>query len=163
MVATLNRVATEEQDLHRHLFGRDRLAPPKALRDGLAGLQAGCCFYCHRPSTGHRRPTISSPGSAAASMLWRTLCWPTANATATNATCCQRLRWSTPGRAATANTKAPWPASPPVCGWDSDPAGTLAVARSICRHLPTGLAPFWHGTGLVDITHARPGIIIEIT
>ena len=23
-----------------------------------------------------------------------------------------------------------------VCGWDSDPAGTLAVARSIYRHLP---------------------------
>jgi hypothetical protein len=49
-----------------------------------------------------------------------------------------------------------------VCGWDSDPDGTLAVARSIYRHLPAGLAPFWSGAGHVDITHARPGIVIEI-
>ena len=34
-----------------------------------------------------------------------------------------------------------------LCGWDSDPEGTLAVARSIYRHLPAGLAPFWSGTG----------------
>ena len=49
MVATLNHVATEEQDLHRHLFGRDRLAPPRTLREGLASLQAGRCFYCGTP------------------------------------------------------------------------------------------------------------------
>jgi hypothetical protein len=49
-----------------------------------------------------------------------------------------------------------------VCGWDSDRDGTLAVACSIYRHLPAGLAPFWSGTGLVDITHGRPGIVIEI-
>jgi 5-methylcytosine-specific restriction endonuclease McrA len=54
MVATLNRVATEEQDLHRHLFGRDRLVAPKALREGLASLQARCCFYCGMPF--HRAP-----------------------------------------------------------------------------------------------------------
>lgn len=47
-----------------------------------------------------------------------------------------------------------------VCGWDSDPAGTLAVARSIYRHVPAGLAPFWHRAR--DVTHARPGIVIEI-
>jgi len=49
-----------------------------------------------------------------------------------------------------------------VCGWESDPEGTLAVARSIYRHLPAGPAPFWRGTGQVDITHGRPGIVIEI-
>ena len=54
MVATINHVATEEQELHRHLFGRDRPAPPKALREGLASLQAGRCFYCHTPF--HRTP-----------------------------------------------------------------------------------------------------------
>jgi hypothetical protein len=42
------------------------------------------------------------------------------------------------------------------------PKGTLAVARSIDRHLPAGLAPFWSGAEHVDITHARPGIVIEI-
>jgi hypothetical protein len=41
-------------------------------------------------------------------------------------------------------------------------SATLAVARSIYRHLSAGLAPFWSGTGHVDITHARPGILIEI-
>jgi hypothetical protein len=40
--------------------------------------------------------------------------------------------------------------------------GHLAVARSIYHHLPAGPAPFWSGTGQVDITHARPGIVIEI-
>jgi hypothetical protein len=49
MVATINKVATEEQDLHRHLFGRDRLTPPKALREGLTELQASRCFYYRRP------------------------------------------------------------------------------------------------------------------
>jgi hypothetical protein len=38
----------------------------------------------------------------------------------------------------------------------------LAVARTIYRHLPAGLALFWSGAGHVDITHARPGIVIEI-
>ena len=38
MVAEINQVATVELDLHRHLFGADRL-PPKALRDGIAALQ----------------------------------------------------------------------------------------------------------------------------
>jgi hypothetical protein len=49
-----------------------------------------------------------------------------------------------------------------VCDWDSDPEGTPAVARSIYRQMPTGLALFWSGAGHVDITHARPGIVIEI-
>lgn len=47
------------------------------------------------------------------------------------------------------------------CGWDSEPEGTLAVARSIYRHLPAGLAPFWRGTGHADITHVSPGIVIR--
>lgn len=35
-----------EPDLHRHLFGSDRLLPPKLLRDGIAALQGHQCFYC---------------------------------------------------------------------------------------------------------------------
>jgi hypothetical protein len=41
MVAELNKVATVELDLHRHLFGSDRVIPPKPLRDGIAALQDG--------------------------------------------------------------------------------------------------------------------------
>ena len=48
MVAEINKVATAELDLHRHLFGSDRVSPPKALRDGIAALQDGQCFYCGR-------------------------------------------------------------------------------------------------------------------
>jgi hypothetical protein len=48
------------------------------------------------------------------------------------------------------------------CGWDSDAPGTLAVARSIYRHLPPGQLAFWLGTGRVDITHVRPGIVIDV-
>ena len=163
MVAAINHVATEEQDLHRHLFGRDRLAPPKALRDGLASLQTGCCFYCHRPF--HRAPEADH-------FIPRVRCGIDAveNLVLADRSCNNDKRDLLPApplvdawagrnrehRATLASLAA-------VSGWDSDPAGTLAVARSIYRHLPTGLAPFWHGTGLVDITHARPGIIIEIT
>ena len=39
-------MATVELDLHRHLFGSDRVIPPKALRDGIVALQDGQCFYC---------------------------------------------------------------------------------------------------------------------
>ena len=46
MVAEINKVATVELDLHRHLFGSDRVIPPKALRDGIVALQDGQCFYC---------------------------------------------------------------------------------------------------------------------
>jgi 5-methylcytosine-specific restriction endonuclease McrA len=49
MVAEINDVATDELNLHRHLFGSDRLLPPKALRDGIAALQDSRCFYCQRP------------------------------------------------------------------------------------------------------------------
>ena len=46
MVAEINQVATAELALDRHLFGSDRVLPPKALRDGMAALQHGQCFYC---------------------------------------------------------------------------------------------------------------------
>jgi hypothetical protein len=46
MVAEINRVAQAELDLHRHLFGSDRVIPPKTLREGIAALQHNMCFYC---------------------------------------------------------------------------------------------------------------------
>ncbi len=49
MVAEINGVATDELNLHRHLFGSDRILPPQPLRDGIAALQDGLCFYCHQP------------------------------------------------------------------------------------------------------------------
>ena len=49
MVAQINNVATAELNLHRHLFGSARILPPQVLRDGIAALQDGRCFYCGRP------------------------------------------------------------------------------------------------------------------
>ena len=45
-VARWNGVATEDDRLRAHLFGSDRTTFPKLLRDGLADLQQGKCFYC---------------------------------------------------------------------------------------------------------------------
>jgi hypothetical protein len=163
MVAAINKVATEEQDLHRHLFGRDRLKPPKVLREGLADLQASRCFYCRRPfrlapEADHFIPRVRCGLDAVENLVL-------ADSACNN------------------DKRDLLPASPLVdcwadrnlehedtlaqlasaCGWDSDAPGTLAVARSIYRHLPPGPAAFWHGAGRVDITHVRPGIIIETT
>lgn len=44
MVAEINGVAQAELDLQRHLFGSDRVIPPKVLRDGIAALQDNRLF-----------------------------------------------------------------------------------------------------------------------
>ena len=49
MAAEINGVASAELDLHCHLFGSDRILPSRPLRDGIAALQGGRCFYCHGP------------------------------------------------------------------------------------------------------------------
>jgi hypothetical protein len=49
MVAEINGAAPDELNLHRHLFGSDRVLPPRALRDGIVALQDGRCFYCRKP------------------------------------------------------------------------------------------------------------------
>lgn len=151
MVAEINDVATEERELHRHLFGRDRLTPPTALREGLAGMQAGRCFYCRRPlgrapQADHFIPRVRCGISAVENLVLA-------------------------DRACNNDKRDLLPAAPLVgmwadrnlqyqdtlarlastCGWDSDAQGTLAVARSIYRHLPPGPAPFWLGTGHVDV------------
>jgi HNH endonuclease len=163
MVATINHVATEEQDLHRHLLGRDRLTPPKALREGLASLQAGRCFYCRNPS--HQTPEADH-------FIPRVRCGIDAveNLVLADRACNSDKRdllpapplvdaWAGRNR----DHQGTLASHASVCDWDSDPEGTPAVARSIYRHLPTDLTPFWSGAGHVDITHARPGIVIEIT
>ena len=63
MVAEINGVATAELELHRRLFGSDRLIPPKALREGIAALQGNRCFYCRgtlggAPQADHFIPRI---------------------------------------------------------------------------------------------------------
>jgi len=45
-VARWTGVATEDERLRAHLFGSERVLFPRVLRDGLAELQEGRCFYC---------------------------------------------------------------------------------------------------------------------
>jgi hypothetical protein len=90
MVAEINQVATAELGRHRHLFGSDRVLPPRALRDGIAALQHGRCFYCHRavgatPQADHFIPRIRCGIDAI-----ETWCWPTSGVTTTSATCSPR-------------------------------------------------------------------------
>jgi hypothetical protein len=55
MVAEINGVASAELDLHHHLFGSDRILPPRPLRDGIAardwplGLVLGGCKFLSQP------------------------------------------------------------------------------------------------------------------
>jgi len=163
MVATINHVATEEQDLHRHLFGRDRLVPPKALREGLASLQAGRCFYCREPfgrapEADHFIPRVRCGIDAVENLV---LADSSCNNDKRDLLPSPPLVDAWAGR--NRDHQGTLASLASICGWDSDPDGTLAVARTIYRHLPVGLAPFWSGTGQVDITHTRPGIVIEIT
>ena len=63
MVAEINGVAKAELDPHRHLFGSDRLTPPRPLREGIAALQADRCFCCQgslgaRPGADHFSPRV---------------------------------------------------------------------------------------------------------
>jgi 5-methylcytosine-specific restriction endonuclease McrA len=162
MVATINKVATEEQDLHRHLFGQDRLTPPKALREGLADLQAGRCFYCRKPfrrapDADHFIPRVRCGIDAVENLV---LADSVCNNDKRDLLPAAPLVDAWTGRNLEHEGALAQLAS--SCGWDSDAPGTLAVARSICRHLPPGQLAFWLGTGRVDITHVRPGIVIDI-
>jgi 5-methylcytosine-specific restriction endonuclease McrA len=53
-VVSINNLNRDEDDLHRFLFGVDRRSLDP-VRDGLADLQAGRCFYCQEllPRRGH--------------------------------------------------------------------------------------------------------------
>ena len=161
MVATINGVATEEQQLHRHLFGRDRLTPPKALRQGLADLQASRCFYCHKPfreapEADHFIPRVRCGIDAVENLV---LADNRCNNDKSDRLPAAPLVDAWAGRNLDHEDTLAQLAI--ASGWDSDAPGTMAVARSIYRHLPPGLTAFWHGAGRVDITHVRPGIVIE--
>jgi len=154
MVAEINKVATAELDLHHHLFGSDRIIPPKALRDGIAALQDGQCFYCSgtlgtTPEADHFIPRIRCGIDAIENLVLadrrcnndkRDLL-PAPRHVTTWARRNQR-HGSALTNLATINR------------WDTDPAATVAVARSIYSHLPPGGTPLW--LGLKDIGNADP-------
>lgn len=154
MVAQINNVATAELDLHRHLFGSDRVIPPKALREGIAALQHGLCFYCRRPlgatpEADHFIPRIRCGIDAIENLVLadrrcnndkRDLL-PAPTHVTTWARRNHRHHTALTSLA-TANR------------WDTNPTATLAVARSIYSHLPPGSTPLW--LGVKNIGNADP-------
>jgi 5-methylcytosine-specific restriction endonuclease McrA len=154
MVAEINKVATVELDLHRHLFGSDRVIPPKALRNGIAALQNGQCFYCGRtlgatPEADHFIPRVRCGIDAIENLVLadrrcnndkRDLLPAPPHVT----TWARRNQ-----RHSTALTSLAT-----ASRWDTDPSATVAVARSIYSHLPPGGTPLWRG--FKDVTNADP-------
>ncbi len=149
MVAQLNGVAQAEENLRRHLFGSERLDPPGPLRAGIADLQAGCCFYCGdrlgaRPHADHFIPRVRCGIDAVENLVLA------------DATCNSDKRDLLPGTqlvAAWVGRNSTHRARLAELGtdsrWETDRAGVHAVARSIYRHLPAGVAPVWLGRGRV--------------
>jgi hypothetical protein len=154
MVAEINGVATAELGLHRHLFGSDRVLPPRALRDGIAALQHGRCFYCHRnlgatAQADHFIPRIRCGIDAIENLVLadqrcnndeRDLLPAPRNVT----TWARRNQRHGTALADLATASR----------WDTDPAATVAVARSIYSHLPPGGTPLW--LGVKDVGTADP-------
>jgi 5-methylcytosine-specific restriction endonuclease McrA len=154
MVAEINKVATVELDLHRHLFGSDRVIPPRALRDGIVAVQDGQCFYCGGtlgavPEADHFIPRIRCGIDAIENLVL------------TGRRCNNDKRDLLPGlphvtawarrsqRHGTALTSLAT-----AKGWATDAAATMAVARSIYSHLPPGGTPLW--LGFKDVGNADP-------
>ena len=147
-------MATAELDLHRHLFGSDRLLPPRALRDGITALQDGQCFYCRRtlgatPEADHFIPRIRCGIDAIENLVLA------------DRQCNNDKRELLPGPthvgAWARRNQRHGPALTSLAmasRWDTDPAATVAVARSIYSHLPPGGTPLW--LGFKDVGNADP-------
>ena len=145
MVAEINHVARDELDLHCHLFGRDRLIPPKPLRDGIAALHEDRCFYCRgdlgaQPEADHFIPRVRCGIDAVENLVLadrrcnndkRDLLPAPQHVTAWTGRDKQHASRLT-GLAAASR-------------WDTDPEATAAVARSIYSHLPADGNPLWIG------------------
>jgi hypothetical protein len=158
MVAEINGVASAELNLHRHLFGADRVLPPRALRNGIAALQDGRCFYCRRTLGAVREADHFIP---------RIRCGIDAveNLVLADRRCNNDKRDLLPGPAhVTAWTRrnerygTALAELATAARWDTDPAATLAVARSIYSHLPPSGTPLW--LGFKDVGSADPATAV---
>ena len=158
MVAEINGVAQEELDLHRHLFGSDRVIPPKALREGIAALQDNRCFYCHgvlglAPQADHFLPRVRCGIDAVENLVLA------------DRRCNNDKRDLLPGpphvtawaRRNEHNALALVELAT-ASRWDTDPQATVAVARSIYSHLPQSGTPLW--LGFKDVRKVDPATVL---
>ena len=158
MVAQLNKVATVEEDLRRHLFGSPRVAFSRMLKDGLVDLQDGRCFYCGQRLVGtsevdHFIPRARCGIDAVENLV---LADRPCNGDKSDLLAAPSLVGEWTGRNVAHAGALSMIAE--TSGMDSDGAGTLAVARSIYGHLPSGGAPFWQGRG--QVVSSDPGLAL---
>ncbi len=139
-VARWSGVATEDDHLRAHLFGATRITFPAALRDGLAELQGGRCFYCsaplpRTPELDHFLPWSRWPNDAVENLVAADRCNGFKSdhlvAGVHLARWIERLAHPAPLHDLAAATR-----------WDTDPARSGALVRSTYGLLPNG-TPLW--------------------
>lgn len=149
MVANLNELGLEEDRLHRHLFGAERVPFPLSLRSGLTDLQAGRCFYCAQPLTAKAAVDHFIPWSR----------WPNdaiENLVIAHSVCNGRKSDHIPGLVPLehwakrlSHHSSDLVSVAAKSKWRSDRPRTLSLARSLYAHLPQG-ALVWNGPENVD-------------
>lgn len=162
MVASLNKLTTEEEELRGHLFGTARRSFPSSLREGLPAVQDRPCFYCdERPSAAtyaidHFIPWSRWPNDAIENLL-------TAHV-ACNSTKSAHLpgpeplaRWADRLRSRERDISE----LAARAHWLTRRGTSVALARSVYAHLPDG-TPLWNGPGkTVESDRARTVKILE--
>jgi hypothetical protein len=158
-VASLNDVARVEVCLHDHLFGKDRLPLPKALREVLEELQGGRCFYCPeeigRADADHFLPRVRCGIDAIENLI---LADKVCNNDKRDLLASPSLvrRWTERNRTHYDLLRE----SAIQSGWETDFSGTVSVARAIYGHLPPGDRPFWGGRGTIVLADAGDALLI---
>jgi hypothetical protein len=145
MVARLNKVSTVEEDLRQHLFGSPRVAPSRVLRDGLRDLQGGRCFYRADQLVGitevdHFIPRVRCGIDAVQNLV---LADRVCNGDKSDLLPAPIFvgKWADRNRRLSDSLST----IAELSDIDSDPVGTMAVARSIFSHLPATGAHVWQG------------------
>ena len=155
MVAKFNAINIEDERLSEHLFGADRVPFPKLLREGLADMQRGACFYCGdrlvgRAQVDHFIPWSRWPNNAIENLVLADGC----NGLKSDYLPAFRHvdRWARRfvGQAGDLASVAE------EARWESDPHRTLGLTRSCFAHVPTG-TPLW--LQAEEFTEDDPGLI----
>ena len=143
-VARWTGIATEDEALHGHLFGRDRAAFPTPLVSSLRDLQHDSCFYCGDRLTGRVEVDHFLPWSR----------WP--NDAIENLVLADRCNGAKSDHLAASTHLARWRARLTMhshdlaeiagrCSWATSPNRSAALAQSTYDHLAAG-TPLWlHG------------------
>jgi len=141
MVARINGIDVENDRLHAHLFGSERVTFPPALRAGLAELQGGACFYCGdrltaRTQIDHFIPWSRWPNDAIENLVLADAC--NGHKRDHLAADVHVQRWS----ARMTERSSELQAAAVSAHWPAEADRTLAMARSTYAHLPDG-TPLW--------------------